>query len=177
QPELVAPARLVRADRREEVRREELELEAPVAADEAEAAAVSLRVLDGGGPVDLHAELPGGEPEPLTARRERHRVVCELRGAPLEQPPRLRGCQAAEVDAGDAGAVGEPAGRAGEDEPEADRGASEQREDAGPGPAARARGSAAAGTNSRRGRGHGPRTVAAATAAKTRRPRRRRRRG
>src|SRR6476469_2899210 len=72
EPELVVERGLVGARRRREVRREELEPDATVAADESEAAALALGARDGGGPVDADAELARRQPEAVRADGERH---------------------------------------------------------------------------------------------------------
>ena len=157
EPELVGQRRVVGAHGRLEVFREHLELQPAVAADEAEAASLPLGRGDGGGPVDLDAERLRRHGEVLAARDERDGHALEPRRALLEQPLRVGGCEAADVDAGDPGAARELLGRAGEDEAERDPDehdhASEGEQ---AGPEASARRGTAAGLKSRRGGSHCP---------------------
>ena len=97
---------------------EEPRLEAAEAADGAEALALVGGRLDRGGPVGLDAERRGLDREALVAGREDHGNARDLVEALLEQRARLLRRQAADVDARDLDAVGDPGGRAREREPE-----------------------------------------------------------
>ena len=121
QSELVVHRGAVRMNRRRDVLREQLELEPPVAPHDTEAAPLAGRSEDRRAPVDLDAHRTWRDREGPVARDERHRHRGERRRTPVEQ---LLGCVRAhspDIDAGDLGAVGEPVGRAGEEEGYADR--------------------------------------------------------
>jgi len=69
--ELVRECRVVRADGRDEILREEFELEPAVAADDPEAAALPLGRRDRLVPVDLDAERPRRQREAVRPEDER----------------------------------------------------------------------------------------------------------
>ncbi len=156
QVELVAQRGLVRLEGRDEVLREELELEPPVAAHEAETAALLLRVRDGRLPVDADPELPRRDRELPGPEREGDGHVRERFGALLEQPLGIRRRKPSHVDAGDARSVGELAPRPREDGAD-DQGdhSGDGGEDRQPGPEPATRGCTTASADGR-GRGsHG----------------------
>ena len=163
QLELVGERGVVGTDRRDEILREELELEAPVAADEAETVALLLCAFATAvfqstctpswrgvsenrfGP----AVKTTGTRDTRAERRSSSRCASVAR-------------QAADVDPRDPGAVCELVRRAGEDQAEADRDdRRSHRESEEPGPETAPRGRAAAGADSRGRRSHEPRMVAA----------------
>jgi len=116
--QLVRHGGVVGLDRRRDVRREELQAEASIPADRAEAAAVPLRVGDGATPVDVDAELARPDRVRLPLRGEGDRDVLQRRRAALEQTARMRRRHPPDVDAGDARVGRERPGRAGEHEPD-----------------------------------------------------------
>ena len=114
--ELVVERGVVDGDGRLDLGAEDADVQTAEAADGAEALALVPGGGDGGTPVGLDAESGRRDPEPLAARLEHDGPVGELVRARLQRGDGLVGRQAADVDARDRDALGEPVGRACEDE-------------------------------------------------------------
>ena len=161
QPELVRERRIRYPGAGCDIGGEQLQLEAAIAADEPEPVAVSARGRDGGGPVDLHAELLRRDQEAMRTEREDHRCGGEALPAPGQLTLGCGGAQTPDIDAGDPRSRGEAVGRAREREPGPEREDDQEHPDPGhTGPEASARGGAAACKDGRGGGGHGGRILA-----------------
>ena len=115
--------------RRRHVGAEEVDVDAPEAAKGPEAAALALSGVDGGLPVRLDAEGGRADPEPLACGDEDDRLAGESGGPALEQRPRVRRLEPADVDPVDADAFGDLRRRSREDEPQHDAGADDHGEE------------------------------------------------
>ena len=119
--QLVGERRVVRADGRDEILREELQLEPAVAADDPEAASLPRGRRDRLVPVDLDPERPRRQREAVRPEDERDGHARKAFGPMLEQPFCIGGGEASDVDACDPRAVRQLARRPREDETEDDR--------------------------------------------------------
>ena len=104
--------------RRGHVGAEEVDADPAESTEGAEAGTLALRRVDRRRPVGRDAELVGTDREPLPGRGEDDRLVRERRGAVLEQRPRVRRLEAADVDPVDSHALGDLRRRSCEDETE-----------------------------------------------------------
>src|SRR5204862_8135522 len=119
--DLVGDRGVVRLHARREARRMKAEREPPVATHDDEPSSPARSRLDGAVPVGLDAELVRPDREPARAGDEYDRDAVEARRAGAQPHGRLRGRQAADGDAGNADALRELAGAAGEDEADHER--------------------------------------------------------
>ena len=116
--ELVVDRRLVRADLRRDVDREEPEREPAEAADHVHACALPLSLRYRLRPLRSHAQLVGADPESVGTCDEGHGHAPDRGAASLEHRGRCLRGHAADVDAADPGAGCERAGGAREHEPD-----------------------------------------------------------
>jgi hypothetical protein len=119
--EPVAERRVVDLGRRGDVGAEEAEVEPPEAAERAEALSLAPDRVHCRSPVDLDPEAPGLELPDVCAGAEGHRDGGKRFGLCLEDALGLLGRLAADLDAGDTDAAGEPAGAPREGQAEHDR--------------------------------------------------------
>ena len=128
--ELVPERSLVHLRRRRELGAEDSDTDASKASQRPKSVPVAPRQLDGGMPVRVDAQLLRGQPPAPVACNEGHRNPLEAARPPLEEPLRRIGFHAADVDAVDLHAGGDPLRRAREDEPErgADHGQDQESE-------------------------------------------------
>ena len=122
--EPVAQGSVVHLGRRCDVGAEEAQVEAAKAAQRAEALALPPHRVHGSRPVDLDSEPPRLELPHVRADAKGHGHGCKRVRLLLEDPLGLLRRLAADVDARDPHAVGDPARAAGEGKAEHDRGES-----------------------------------------------------
>ena len=131
--ELEVERRGVHARRGRHIGAEDAHAEPAEAAEGPESVSVTPGELDRGTPVDANSELIRSQgPTPAPGREDDGNTLQRMSPS-LEPAPRRVGRQAADVDAGDPHARGEPLGRPREDEPQdqSEQGRhSERREDA-----------------------------------------------
>ena len=106
--ELVVERRFVHPRRRCDVGPEDAHLDPPEPTQGADAAALARRRVDRRPPVDGDAELARPEPPPVAVGGEDGRDLRERGRAPIEELPRVRRREPADVDSADVHAVREP---------------------------------------------------------------------